>query len=78
MEINIFDCKTIRIKADGKVYNELVPYGKIGDMIEYSDFKLGENDILSVSKDKQVKDIDTLTVKRVTYSEEQVTEKISH
>lgn len=78
MEINIFDCKTIRIKADGKVYNELVPYGKIGDMIEYSDFKLGENDILSVSKDKQVKDIDTLTVKRVTYSEEQVTEKISY
>lgn len=78
MEINIFDCKTIRIKADGKVYNELVPYGKISDMIEYSDFKLGENDILSVSKDNQVKDIETLTVKRVTYSEEQVTEKISY
>lgn len=78
MEINIFDCKTILIKADGKVYNELVPYGKISDMIEYSDFKLGENDILSVSKDNQVKDIETLTVKRVTYSEEQVTEKISY
>lgn len=75
-DILILDAKKIAITADGKTQNVLVPFGKIGESLLLAGVRLSQEDILSADRDAMVKDIDKLSIKRVTYKNINVTEEI--
>ena len=75
-DILVLDAKKIAITADGKTQNVLVPFGKIGESLLLAGVRLSQEDILSVERDAMVKDIDKLSIKRVTYKNINVTEEV--
>ena len=75
-DILVLDAKKIAITADGKTQNVFVPFGKIGESLLLAGVRLSQEDILSADRDAMVKDIDKISIKRVTYKNINVTEEI--
>lgn len=75
-DILVLDAKKIAITADGKTQNVLVPYGKVGESLLLAGVRISQEDILSVKRDANVKDINKLTIKRVTYKNVNVKEEV--
>lgn len=76
--IRVLDAKTVKLTADGKTKDVLLPYGKVGESLALAGIELGSEDILSVDKSTPVKEIKKLTIQRVTYKDEYVTEKVNY
>lgn len=68
--VTVCDACEVTVTADGKTSNLLVPEGNIVESLENAGFVIGEEDILDVSRDSDVWDSMSVTVKRVTYGEE--------
>ncbi len=77
LEVKILDAKEISVTADGDTKTAVLPLGNIVDALNISGYKLSDEDILSVSKDSKVEDIDKVTIQRVTYKTKASTEKIA-
>lgn len=75
-DIVILNAKKVKLTADGKTEEVLLPYGKVADSLILAGVKLSQDDILSVERDAKISDISELTIKRVTYKNETVTEKV--
>lgn len=77
-EIRILDAKKIKLTADGETTELLLPYGVVAESLALAGVKLGKDDILSVERNEQVKNIDKLTIRRVTYKNVTTSKKISY
>lgn len=75
--IRVLDAKTVKLTADGETKNVLLPYGAVGKSLALAGIALDTEDILSVDRTEQVKNIKKLTIQRVTYKDEYVTEKVN-
>lgn len=75
-DIVILNAKKVKLTADGKTEDVLLPYGKVADSLILAGVKLSQDDILSVERNAKISDISELTIKRVTYKSETVTEKV--
>lgn len=78
MTVYVYDGKKISVKADGKTNTEYVPKGKVYDVLNSLGYQLDKDDILSVDKNSQIWNVDSVTVKRVDFGEETVTELIAY
>lgn len=76
-EINIYKTKAVKVTADGTTKNTRLALVSVYDALKIAGYEIGENDILSVSGKESVENITEVTVKRVMYKTESVTEKIS-
>lgn len=76
-EINIYKTKAVKVTADGTTKNTRLALVSVYDALNIAGYEIDENDILSVSGKESVDNITEVTVKRVVYKTESVTEKIS-
>ena len=75
--VYVLDAKMVTVKADGLTRNLLLPdHVTAEEALTMAGEKLGRDDILSVKRNASIEDIDSLTIKRVTYENETVTEKV--
>ena len=68
--------KKLSITADGKTDSVYVPNGNVCDVLNQLGYKLSDDDILSVDKDSNIEDADSITIKRVTYRNETETQSV--
>lgn len=68
--VTIYDACQVTVTADGETSEVLVPEGNVVDSLNKVGYKIGEEDILDVSRDSHVWDSMSVTIKRVTYGEE--------
>lgn len=78
VEIRILDAKKIKLTADGKTKKILLPYGIVEESLMLAGVELGKDDILNVERNADIASIDSITIKRVTYKNETVSEKIPY
>lgn len=74
--IEVLNGKKVSVTVDGETKNVLLPYGKVADSLEAAGFKLSKNDVLSVDREQEIADTKEITIQRVIYKEETVSEKI--
>lgn len=67
MVVTVRDAKRITLTADGKTEIVKLALGKLGESLRLSGIALGSEDLLSAPRDSEVADIDSLTIRRVTY-----------
>lgn len=78
MNVSIYEAKKITVTADGKTEDVLAPVGNVVESLNKIGYEVTDDDILDVSKDSDVFESMSVTVKRVTYGEETTTEKIAY
>lgn len=78
MNVSIYEAKQITVTADGKTQEVLAPVGNVVESLNKIGYEVTDDDILDVSKDSNVFDGMSVTLKRVTYGEETTTEKIAY
>ena len=76
--VRILDAKPVAVTADGKTKNVLLPYGTVEEALIMGGVKLGKEDILDVKRDKDIEKVDAVTIQRVTYRNETVTESVPY
>ena len=76
--VRILDAKPVTVTADGKTKNVLLPYGTVEEALIMGGVKLGKEDILDVKRDKDIEKVDAVTIQRVTYRNETVTESVPY
>lgn len=77
-KIKILDAKKIKLTADGETKEILVPYGIVEESLALAGIKVGKDDILDVERDADISNLDSVRIKRVTYKNETVSEKIAY
>lgn len=77
-KIKILDAKKIKLTADGETKEILVPYGIVEESLALAGIKVGKDDILDVERDEDISNLDSVRIKRVTYKNETVSEKIAY
>lgn len=75
-EVRILDAKPVSITADGETKEVLLPDGTVEEALKLGSVKLGKDDILDVKRTTPVSKVDSITIKRVTYKDETVSESI--
>lgn len=78
VEIKILDAKKIKLTADGETKKILLPYGIVEESLMLAGVELGKDDILNVERNADISSLDSITIKRVTYKTETVSEKIAY
>lgn len=78
MTVSVYDGKKISVTADGETKTQYVPKGRTDEVLNGLGYRLGKDDIISVAADSEIWDADRITIKRVAYGEETVTEKIAY
>ena len=78
INVTVYNAKKISVTADGKTKSVLIPYGNIADALNIAGYNVSKDDILSVSRSSKTENLTEVTIKRVTYSEELSSEKISY
>ena len=76
MEITIIHTLNITLKVDGETKQVKTTAETVSDLLKEQKIELGKDDSVSPKKSSTLKDGDTVTVGRVTYKEETVTETI--
>lgn len=74
--VKVYKGKKLSITADGKTDIVYVPNGNVCDVLNQLGYKLADDDILSVDKDSNIEDADSITIKRVTYRNETETQSV--
>ena len=74
--VKVYKGKKLSITADGKTDSVYVPNGNVCDVLNQLGYKLSDDDILSVDKDSNIEDADSITIKRVTYRNETETQSV--
>ena len=74
--VKVYKGKKLSITADGKTDIVYVPNGNVCDVLNQLGYKLSDDDILSVDKDSNIEDTDSITIKRVTYRNETETQSV--
>ena len=69
MVVTVRDAKQVKLTADGKTHQVMLPLGKVADSLKLAGIALEKDDIISVSRDADVKTINELKIRRVTYSQ---------
>lgn len=77
-EINIYKTKTVSVTADGKTKDVKLALVNVYDALNYADYEVDDDDILSTSHSDDVENINAVTIKRVTYKTESTKEKIAY
>lgn len=75
-EIQILDAKPVKLTADGETKEVLLPYGIVEESLKLGGIALSKDDILNVKRTDSMNKIDEITIQRVTYKEETVSEKV--
>lgn len=75
-EIRVLDAKPVSITADGETKEVLLPDGTVEEALQLGSVKLGKDDILDVKRTTPVSKVKSITIKRVTYKDETVSETI--
>lgn len=78
MTVSVYDGKKISVTADGETKTQYVPMGRTDEVLNGLGYRLGKDDIISVAADSEIWDAGRITIKRVAYGEETVTEKIAY
>lgn len=78
MTVSVYDGKKITVNADGKKNTEYVPHGKVVDVLNSLGYLVDDNDILSADKDSDIWNAESITIKRIDFGEETVTETIDY
>lgn len=78
MTVSVYDGKKITVNADGKKNTEYVPHGKVVDVLNSLGYLVDDNDIVNADKNSDIWDADSITIKRVDFGEETVTETINY
>lgn len=76
LTVKVYKGKKLSITADGKTDIVYVPNGNVCDVLNQLGYKLSDDDILSVDKDSNIDDADSITIKRVTYRNETETQSV--
>ena len=76
LTVKVYKGKKLSITADGKTDIVYVPNGNVCDVLNQLGYKLSDDDILSVDKDSNIEDADSITIKRVTYRNETETQSV--
>ena len=76
LTVKVYKGKKLSITADGKTDSVYVPNGNVCDVLNQLGYKLSNDDILSVDKDSNIEDADSITIKRVTYRNETETQSV--
>ena len=76
LTVKVYKGKKLSITADGKTDSVYVPNGNVCDALNQLGYKLSDDDILSVDKDSNIEDADSITIKRVTYRNETETQSV--
>lgn len=74
--VKVYKGKKLSITADGKTDSVYVLNGNVCDVLNQLGYKLADDDILSVDKDSNIEDADSITIKRVTYRNETETQSV--
>ena len=69
MVVTVRDAKRVSLTADGKTEIVKLALGRLDESLRLSGIALGSEDILSVPRDSEVAEIDSLTIHRVTYKQ---------
>lgn len=77
-EINIYKTKTVSVTADGKTKDVKLALVNVYDALNYADYEVDDDDILSTSHSDDVENINAVTINRVTYKTESTKEKIAY
>lgn len=77
-EINIYKTKTVSVTADGKTKDVKLALVNVYDALNYAGYEVDDDDILSTSHSDDVENINSVTIKRVTYKTESTKEKIAY
>lgn len=75
-KIDIYKTKEVSVSADGKTKKVRLVLVNVLDALNFAGYKIGENDIISVSREQLVENVSSLTVNRVTYKTESTKETI--
>ena len=75
-EIRVLDATPVSITADGETNEVLLPDGTVEEALKLGSVKLGKDDILDVKRTEPISKVDSITIKRVTYKDETVSESI--
>ncbi|MDD5796767.1 MAG: G5 domain-containing protein [Oscillospiraceae bacterium] len=78
MVITVQDGVKVEITADGETKAVVAPIDTAENALNALGYSLGKDDILSVDRNERVKSGMKITLQRVTYKQETVTEKISY
>ncbi len=78
MTVSVYDGRKISVTADGETKTQYVPKGRTDEVLNGLGYRLGKDDIISVAADSEIWNADRITIKRVAYGEETVTEKIAY
>lgn len=78
MTVSVYDGKKITVNADGKKNTEYVPHGKVIDVLNSLGYLVDDNDIVSADKNSDIWDAESITIKRIDFGEETVTEAIDY
>ena len=76
LTVKVYKGKKLSITADGKTDSVYVPNGNVCDVLNQLGYKLSDDDILSVDKNSNIEDADSITIKRVTYRNETETQSV--
>ncbi|MBR1481373.1 MAG: G5 domain-containing protein [Ruminococcus sp.] len=77
-EVRVLDAKLVPVTADGMTKNVLLPDGMVAESLLQGGVELGKEDILNVDRTASMQDVDAITIQRVTYANETVSEKIPY
>ena len=77
-EIRVYDAKQVSVNADGETKKMMLPEVTVEEALTLAGVELGREDILSVKRTDSVKETDAVTIKRVTYREETVSESVPY
>lgn len=78
ISIRVLDAKMVTVTADGLTKNLLLPYGTVEEALIMGGVKLSPEDVLDVKRSDSLKKVDAITIKRVTYKNETVTEAVPY
>ena len=75
-KIDIYKTKVVSVTADGETKKVRLALVNVLDALNFAGYKIGDNDIISVSRKQLVENVSSLTVNRVTYKTESTKETI--
>lgn len=78
MNIYVYNSKNIKLTTNGTEMTVKAPEGTVENALNILGYEITDDDILNVDKNAQIEDDMKITLKKVTYVDEKLTEKISY
>lgn len=74
--VYVRNAKPVKVTIDGETKLMVLSYGTVAESLRLAGIPLSDEDILSVKRDAKIEKLDAFTLRRVTYKNETVTEKV--